>query len=123
MPLIDDKSTAVRVWTSARLDAAGTPVHGAAVYLYGEKADGTPLPGGPIPAKEGARDIGPALSFGPLIDLPTWSNPASSWTFTLPWSLAADGWADHAARRRQPAHRLSAGERMRQLRVRTTRCG
>lgn len=86
VPLIDDKSTVVRVWTSARLDAAGTPVHGAAVYLYGAKADGTPLPGGPIPAREGTRDIGPSLSFGPLIDERAWSNPASSWTFELPWA-------------------------------------
>jgi hypothetical protein len=91
VPLIDAKSTAVRVWTSARLDAAGTPVHGAAVYLYGERAGGAPLPGSPIPAIEGARDIGPALSLGPLIDQRAWSNPSTSWTFLLPYSWQHSG--------------------------------
>ena len=91
VPLIDDKSTAVMSWTSARLDAAGTPVHGAAVYLFCTKRMARRFQGGPIPAKEGARDIGPALSSAPAIDLPTWSNPASSWTFTLPWSWQQTG--------------------------------
>jgi hypothetical protein len=86
VPLIADKSTAVRVWTSARLNAAGTPVHGAAVYLYGERADGSDLPGGPIPAIEGTRDIGPSLSFGPLLSPQTRSNANTSWTFLLPYA-------------------------------------
>jgi hypothetical protein len=91
VPLINNKGTAVRVWTSARLDAAGTPVHGAAVYLYGEHPDGTPLSGSPVPAIEGSRDIGPALSFGPLIEPLTWSNPSRSWTFILPSSWQRTG--------------------------------
>ena len=91
VPLVNDKSTVVRVWTGAQLDPAGNPVHGAAVYLYGEKADGTPLPGGPIPAKEGARDIGPSLSFGSLIDNRTWSDATTSWTFLLPFAWQQTG--------------------------------
>ena len=91
VPLINDKSTVVRVWTSARLDSAGTPVHGAAVYLYGERPDGTLLPGGPIPAIEGVRDIGSPLSFGPVIDQRTWSDPNTSWTFLLPFSWQRAG--------------------------------
>jgi hypothetical protein len=89
-PLIRHKSTAVRVWTAARLDAAGTPVRGAAVYLYGEKSDGTPLPGSPVPAIEGTRDLGPALSF-PTIDQRAWSNPATSWTFVVPYAWQLRG--------------------------------
>ncbi len=91
VPLIDAKSTAVRVWTSARLDAAGTPVHGAKVYLYGERAGGAALPGSPIPAIEGTRDIGPALSLGPIIDQRAWSDPSTSWTFLLPYSWQHSG--------------------------------
>jgi hypothetical protein len=89
-PLIRHKSTAVRVWTAARLDAAGTPVRGAAVYLYGEKSDGSPLPGSPVPAIEGTRDLGPALSF-PTIDERAWSNPNTSWTFVVPYSWQLTG--------------------------------
>jgi hypothetical protein len=89
-PLIFHKPTAVRVWTAARLDSGGTPVRGAAVYLYGEKADGTPLRGSPVPAIEGTRDLGPSLSF-PTIDQRAWSNPETSWTFMVPSSWQQTG--------------------------------
>ncbi|HEX6229265.1 MAG TPA: hypothetical protein VFZ41_07355 [Solirubrobacterales bacterium] len=88
--LISHKSTAVRVWTAARLDAAGTPVRGASVYLYGEKADGTPLRGSPVPAIEGTRDLGPSLSY-PTIDARARSDPSSSWTFVVPYSWQLTG--------------------------------
>jgi hypothetical protein len=89
-PLVFHKPTAVRVWTAARLDPAGTPVRGAAVYLHGEKADGTSLPGSPVPAIEGTRDLGPPLSF-PAIDQRAWSNPATSWTFVVPYNWQQTG--------------------------------
>jgi hypothetical protein len=82
--LIRRKATAVRVWTAARLDPAGTPIRGVALHLFGFRPDGTPLPRGPLVPLEGSRDLGPPLSFDAPIGLPTWSDAASSWTFMLP---------------------------------------
>ena len=88
LPLMRGKTTAVRVWTAARLDAAGTPVRGVQVHLFGFDSAGRALPGGPVVPLEGTRDLGPPLSFDNPIGLQTWSNPATSWTFRLPtrWS-------------------------------------
>ena len=91
VPLMQGKSTAVRVWTAARLDAAGTPVRGVQVHLSGFNSAGRALPGGPVLPLEGTRDLGPSLSFDSPIGLAAWSNPATSWTFRLParWNDAA----------------------------------
>ena len=91
LPLMQGKTTAVRVWTAARLDAAGTPVRGVQVHLLGFDAAGRALPGGPVVPLEGARDLGPGLSFDNPIGVNPWSDPATSWTFRLPgtWIDAA----------------------------------
>jgi hypothetical protein len=84
LPLMQRKNTAVRVWTGARLDAAGTPVRGVQVHLLGFDSAGRALPGGAIVPLEGTRDLGTPLSFDNPIGAATWSNPQTSWTFRLP---------------------------------------
>ena len=86
VPLTRFKQTAVRVWTEARLDSAGSPIPGAAVHLQGFRTNGSRLPGGPLVPLEGVRAIGESLSFSRPIGLAPWSKPDTSWTFLLPSS-------------------------------------
>ncbi len=91
VPLMQGKGTVVRVWTNARLDAAGTPVRGVAVHLTGTGPDGRALPRGPLVPVEGTRDVGGGLSQGLPIAMEAWNDPGTSWTFVLPgdWTNSA----------------------------------